>query len=310
MTNKPNRYTLVHFRILMDKITAIQSFVEVARSGSFTKAAAHLELSRLQVTRHVQDIEQWLSLRLFHRTTRKVSLTNQGEEALAYCKQILSTVLDLQSRAHNHNNELVGTIRVAAPIGLGQNLLFDAIEEFVAIHPKTHFQLVLSDRLSQLVDERVDIALRYTHEPDEQLIARKLMYINTAICASPTYLANNSPITKPQDLLQHNCLVHSGSSSWHIISEKEDEKVTVKGSIYANDMSVLLKAAIKGMGIANLPCDLANRYLEQSKLVKVNPFFSSPGQHLWAVYLSRHYQQNVVRAFIDFLAQRWQQDIL
>ena len=293
----------------MDKITAIKSFVEVARYGSFTKAAETLELSRLQVTRHVQEIEHWLNLRLFHRTTRKVSLTNQGEEALAYCNQILSTVSDLQSRAHSHNHELVGTIRVAAPIGLGQNLLFDAIEEFVAMHPNTYFQLVLSDKLSQLVDERVDIALRYTHQPDEQLIARKLMFINTVICASPDYLAGKSNITTPQDLLQHNCLLHSGSSSWHILGKNSDESVSVKGNINANDMSIIRKAAIRGMGIANLPCDLAQEYLRTKQLVKVLPNYSTPGSHLWAVYLSRNYQQNLVRAFIDFLAQRWQHDI-
>lgn len=294
----------------MDKITAIQSFVEVARCGSFTKAADNLQLGRLQVTRHVQDIEQWLSLRLFHRTTRKVSLTNQGEEALAYCTQILSTVSDLQSRAHSHNNELVGTIRIAAPIGLGQNLLFDAIEEFVAIHSSTQFQLVLSDSLSQLVDERVDIALRYTHQPDEQLIARKLMFINTVICASPNYLAGKGNITTPQDLLQHNCLLHSGSSTWHILGENSDEKISVKGNIIANDMAVVRKAAIRGMGIANLPCDLAQEYLTTKQLVKVLPNYATSGNHLWAVYLSRNYQQNLVRAFIDFLAQRWQHDIL
>lgn len=296
--------------MLMDKITAIQSFVEVARCGSFTKAADNLQLGRLQVTRHVQDIEQWLSLRLFHRTTRKVSLTNQGEEALAYCTQILSTVSDLQSRAHSHNNELVGTIRIAAPIGLGQNLLFDAIEEFVAIHSSTQFQLVLSDSLSQLVDERVDIALRYTHQPDEQLIARKLMFINTVICASPNYLAGKGNITTPQDLLQHNCLLHSGSSTWHILGENSDEKISVKGNIIANDMAVVRKAAIRGMGIANLPCDLAQEYLTTKQLVKVLPNYATSGNHLWAVYLSRNYQQNLVRAFIDFLAQRWQHDIL
>ena len=127
----------------MDRITSLQSFMEVARCSSFTKAADNIGLSRLQVTRHVQDIEQWLGLRLFHRTTRKVSLTMQGEEALGFAKQILSSVSDLQSRAHSHNHELVGTIRVATPIGLGQNMLFDAIQAFVSIHPKTHIQMVL-----------------------------------------------------------------------------------------------------------------------------------------------------------------------
>lgn len=293
----------------MDKITAIMSFVEVARCGSFTKSAEHLELSRLQVTRHVQEIEQWLSLRLFHRTTRKVSLTTQGEEALIYCQQILSTVSDLQSRAHSHNSELVGTIRVASPIGLGQHLLFDMVEQFVTLHPKTNVQLVLSDNLSQLVDERVDVALRYIAQPNEQLIARKLMYIDSVLCASSKYLANVAPLIHPHDLLKHNCLTHSNAAKWRITSSNSDEHISVKGNLQSNEMGVLLKAAIRGMGIANIPCDLANSYLQSGELIEVLPNYRSPGQNLWAVYLSRNYQQTVVRAFIDFIASKWQADV-
>ncbi|ATG79509.1 MULTISPECIES: LysR family transcriptional regulator [Pseudoalteromonas] len=294
----------------MDKITAITSFVEVARCGSFTKSAEHLNLSRLQVTRHVQEIEQWLSLRLFHRTTRKVSLTIQGEEALIYCQQILSTVSDLKSRAHSHNNELVGTIRIASPIGLGQNLLFERVEQFLQLHPKTNVQLVLSDNLSQLVDERVDVALRYIEQPDDQHIARKLMHIDGVLCASANYLAESPPLIKPQDLLNHNCLVHSSATKWRIISATNDQKVAIKGNLQSNEMGILVKASIRGMGIANIPCDLANKHLKNGELVEVLPHYYSPGHSLWAVYLSRSYQQTLVRTFIDFLALHWQQDII
>ncbi|GAC35025.1 LysR family transcriptional regulator [Paraglaciecola polaris] len=293
----------------MDRITSLQSFVEVARCGSFTKAAEHIGLSRLQVTRHVQDIEQWLALRLFHRTTRKVSLTLQGEEALEFAQHILSSVSELESRAHSHNHELVGSIRVATPIGLGQHLLFDAIEQFVAVHPKTQIQMVLSDGLSQLVDERVDIALRYIDQPHQQLIARRLMHIDNVLCASPAYIHQHASLEQPSDLLAHNCLVHSNSAQWRIVSATSDEKITVKGNIQANEMGVVLKAALRGLGVANLPCDLANRYLLSNELCQVLPNYYAPGHNLWAVYLSRDHQQNVVRAFIDFLALRWQDDV-
>lgn len=293
----------------MDKITAITSFIEVARSGSFTKAAEHLSLSRLQVTRHVQEIEQWLSLRLFHRTTRKVSLTLQGEESLIYCQQILSTVSDLQSSAHRHNNELVGTIRVASPIGLGQFLLFDMVKQFVKSHPNTNIQLLLSDNLSQLVDERVDIALRYIDQPEQQLIARKLIHIESVLCASSKYLNSTTTLSQPQDLLDHNCLVHCNAANWHLISAHNDQKVSVTGNLQSNEMGVLVKAALHGIGIANIPCDLANAHLESGELIEVLPEYYSPGHNLWAVYLSRNYQQTVVRAFIDFLAKNWQEDI-
>ncbi|MDO6837951.1 LysR substrate-binding domain-containing protein [Paraglaciecola chathamensis] len=297
----------------MDRIISLQSFVEVAHCGSFTKAAEIIGLSRLQVTRHVQDVEQWLNLRLFHRTTRKVSLTLQGEEALEFAKKILSSVADLESRAHSHNHELVGTIRVATPIGLGQNLLFDAVEEFVALHPKAQIQMVLSDGLSQLVEERVDIALRYIDQPHQQLIARRLMHIDSVLCASPDYIAKqvtqDLPLEQPSDLAAHNCLIHSSNHQWRIVSATSDEKVSVSGNIQANEMGVILKAALRGLGVANLPCDLANQYLRSQALTQVLPEYRAPGHNLWAVYLSRDHQQNVVRAFIDFLAQRWQGDV-
>ncbi|WP_158770966.1 LysR family transcriptional regulator [Paraglaciecola sp. L1A13] len=293
----------------MDKITSLKSFIEVARCSSFTKAADTIGLSRLQVTRHVQDVEQWLNLRLFHRTTRKVSLTLQGEETLVFAKQIISSVSDLESRAHSHNHELVGTIRVATPIGLGQNMLLDAIEQFVAMHPQTQIQMLLSDSLSELVDERVDIALRYVDVPHQQLIARRLLRIDSVLCASPDYIHQHFELTQPSDLLSHNCLVHNSNSQWRVMSATSDEKISVSGNIQANEMGVILKAALRGLGIANLPCDLANGYLRNKELCQVLPEYSTPGSNLWAVYLSRDHQQNVVRAFIDFLALRWQDDV-
>ncbi|WP_340678693.1 LysR family transcriptional regulator [Paraglaciecola sp.] len=294
----------------MDKLTSLLSFSEVARCGSFSKAAERLNMSRLQVSRHVQDVEKWLNLRLLHRTTRKVSLTVQGEEALVYCQKILSTVSDLESRAHSHNHELVGTIRVATPIGLGQRILLDAIEQFVLLHPKTNIQMLLSDNVAQLVDERVDVALRYIDQPHEQLIARKLLHIDSVLCASPRYVAIAKELNTPQDLLKHNCLLHSSTAQWRVVSSSSDDKIAVKGNIQANEMGVLLESALRGLGIANIPCDLGNHYLKSGELVEVLPSYYTPGHKLWAVYLSRTYQQKVVRAFIDFLALRWDQDIV
>ncbi|MDD8059018.1 LysR family transcriptional regulator [Shewanella metallivivens] len=293
----------------MDKISAMRSFVEVASCGSFTQAAEQLGLSRLQVSRHIKDLEQWLALRLLHRTTRQVSLTLQGEETLHYCQRILSEVAAMESRANSHNTELVGSIRIASPIGLGQQKLYDVVEAFCRLHPQVNIQLLLSDNLSQLVNDRVDIALRYTHQPDDSLIARRLMHIDNVICASPDYLAQHGAILAPHDLLQHNCLRHSSQQHWEVIANSQSHLLDVKGNLQANDMGVLINAALRGNGVVCLPTDLANNYLEQGELIDVLPHTSTPGKTLWAVYLSRSYQQNVVRAFIDFTANAWQDDI-
>ena len=293
----------------MDKIAAMRSFIEVANCGSFTKAAEHLDLSRLQVSRHIQEIEQWLSLRLLHRTTRSVSLTLQGEEALQYCQRVLSEVAAMESRAHSHNTELVGSIRIATPVGLGQHSLFDVVDRFIKLHPKVNIQLLMSDSFAQLVDERVDVALRYTEQPDDNLIARKLMSIDAVLCAAPSYLAQAEPLTVPNDLLSHNCLIHSSQQHWQLLKEQQSELIKPMGNLMANEMGVLVSAALRGHGIAYLPCDLANQYLASGQLQEVLPEYTAPGQTLWAVYLSRSYQQALVRAFIDFTAQQWQLDI-
>ncbi|NMH65451.1 LysR family transcriptional regulator [Shewanella salipaludis] len=293
----------------MEKITAIRSFVEVANCGSFTRAADNLALSRLQVSRHVKEIEHWLSQRLLHRTTRSVSLTLQGEEALQYCQRILAEVAAMESRAHSHNTELVGTIRIATPIGLGQHSLYEVVDAFIQLHSKVKIQLLMSDSFVQLVGERVDVALRFTEQPDDSLIARRLMAIDNVLCAAPAYLARVPDIATPEDLLAHNCLLHSSQPGWLLLKGQQHKQLRLSGNLQANDMGVLVGAALRGRGIVCLPADLANPYLADGRLVEVLPEYTAPGKSLWAVYLSRSYQQSLVRAFIDFIAGKWQQDI-
>ncbi|MBF4257644.1 LysR family transcriptional regulator [Vibrio anguillarum] len=294
----------------MDRLTAMRSFIEVANTASFTKAADNLSLSRLQVSRHVQEVEDWLKQRLLHRTTRKVSLTTAGEEALIRCEQILHQTAELETRALEQSQLLNGTIRIAAPIGLAQNMLLAVVEDFTQRHPNVLIDIVASDRLSQLVDERVDIALRFTQQPDDTLIARRLMSVGTVICASPSYLNQHPPINTPNDLTQHNCFVHMSNNKWDLVKDNEQLSVTVNGNIRANDMEILCRAALHHKGLVRLPCDLANVFIASGTLVRVLPEFHSPSSALWAVYLSRSYQTPLVRQFIDFIAQSWKNDLI
>ena len=165
----------------MDRLVAIRSFVEVANAKSFTKAAESLDISRLQVSRHVQEVENWLQQRLLHRTTRKVSLTHAGEQAFVRCQRILDEAAALELDSMCGKDALVGTIRVAAPIGFAQNLLIDRVQNFVSLHPKVVIDILASDQNSELVDERVDVALRFTDKPADNLIARRLMAIDLSL---------------------------------------------------------------------------------------------------------------------------------
>jgi DNA-binding transcriptional LysR family regulator len=293
----------------MDKLDAMRSFVEVAASGSFSKAAEQLGISRIRITRDIQELEDWLQLRLLHRTTRRVSLTSAGQDALLYCERILHQSAGLQASVRAHSEELLGEIRIASPIGLGQHLLLALIDEFCALHPKVTFHLLLSDKNAQLVDERIDIALRFTSQPEEQLIARRLMGIDSVICAAPAFLAKHGSPQQPQELSHYPCLTHLNQQEWLFSVNGEPLHVPVSGPLNANDMGVILAACVNGMGITRVTCDLANGYLRSGQLVRLLNTYVMPQKSLWAVYLSRSYQQPVVRAFIDFAAQHWAADI-
>jgi len=293
----------------MDKFDALKSFVEVAHTESFTKAAEQLDINRVLVTRQVKELEDWLNIRLLNRTTRRVSLTAPGHDVMAHCERILDEVAGLQALASSHNENLMGEIRLASPIGLAQNMLLDAVQAFCKLHPNVTIEFVVSDSHAKLVDERIDIALRFTEQPDEKLIARPLISIASAICASPNYISSNQVITEPAQLPAHNCLIHLAHNKWRFIENEALTTVKVSGNFKANDVGVLVKAALNHQGLVNLPCDIANPLLASEQLIQVLPSYALPKIPLWAVYLSRSYQRPVVRAFIDFLCIHWDDDI-
>ena len=294
----------------MDRLTAIKSFIEVASRQSFTQAAEHLSLTRLQVSRHVQEVEAWLQQRLLHRTTRKVSVTPQGQEALIFCQRILHEVSALELNVSLQNDYLTGTIRIATPIGFANNLLLTAIEKFTQIHPKLCIDILAADDINQLVEDRVDIALRFTDTPDAALIARPLMQMDSVLCAAPAYLEAQGLPTHPRDLTAHNCFVHLNQNQWSFVDKEQAFKVTVSGNIKANSLGLLIKSAVHGNGIVKVPCDLANPLIAEGKLVGILAHYTKWRYRMWAVYLSRSYQSVNVRSFIDFLVEEFSEDIL
>jgi len=294
----------------MDRLTAIKSFIEVASLQSFTQAAEQLGLSRLQVSRHVQEVEAWLEQRLLHRTTRKVSLTPQGQESLIFCQRILNEVSALELSVYSKNEYLTGTIRIAAPIGFSNNLLLTAVEKFSKVHPKLCIDILASDDNNELVEDRVDIALRFTDNPDESLIARPLMQLESVLCASPDYLTAQGTPVSPTDLVDHNCFIHLNQNEWSFIDAQQVKKVSVSGNLKANSLDLLINSAVRGNGIVRAPCDLANPLIAQGRLTAILTPYTHWRYRMWAVYLSRSYQSVNVRSFIDFLVEEFSDDIV
>ena len=293
----------------MDRIIAMKSFVEVASQQSFTKAASTLALSRLQVSRHVQEIESWLQQRLLHRTTRQVSLTPAGQEALNYCQRILNEVCALEFNAQAQSEEISGCIRIAAPINFANTLLLDAVEKFTRLHSQISIDIIASDNINALVEARIDIALRFTEQPDDTLIARKLINLESVLCASASYIERCGQPLHPKQLTEHNCFVHLDQNIWSFVEKENHFQVEVSGNIKANSLSILKKAAVNGNGIVRLPCDLANPLIQSQQLQAILTDFTQWRYAMWAVYLSRSYQSPKVRIFIDFLVAEFKDDI-
>ncbi|WP_312238889.1 LysR family transcriptional regulator [Stenotrophomonas sp.] len=291
----------------MDRMTAMNVFVEVVERGSLTAAAEALEMSRAMVTRYLAEVERWLGARLLHRTTRRISLTAPGEAALLRFRQMLAIGDELHGELATDNPEPHGLIRVTASVSFGQIHLAAAVADFVKRHPLTRVELLLVDRVVNLVEERVDIAVRISRAIDPSLIARWLAPCRSVLCAAPSYLAERGTPTTADQLAGHNCLTHHyvGKSVWHLQRDGRAIAVAVGGNISANEASLLLEAVRAGAGIAMLPTYQIAPLLRSGELIEVLPDYDVEGLGIHAVYASRRQLPTIMRSFLDFLVERF-----
>ncbi len=290
----------------MDRLKAMQVFVEVADRGSLSAAAVHLDMSRAMVSRYLAEMEQWVGVRLLHRTTRRLSLTPAGAETLPRCRQMLDMVGDLHSAVATPEDTPRGLLRITTSMSFGARHLAPAVTDYVKRHPGTSVDLMLVERAVNLVEERVDLAVRITNDLDPNLIARKLAVCRSVVCASPEYLAREGVPARVEDLSLRNCLTHSyfGKSLWRFERDGEPVDVPVGGSISANEVSVLCSAAVEGAGIAMLPTYYAAEYIASGKLQVILPQCKPQELGIYGVYASRRQPPLILRSMMDYLAER------
>ena len=292
----------------MDRLTAMRVFVEVATSGSFSATADRLEMSRAMVTRYVGEMEQWLQARLLQRTTRSVTLTDAGELALRRCQQMLALTQDLEEEtATTTEGELRGQLRITCSVSFAYAQMGAAIADFLAQHPQLKIDLDASEGSLNLVERRIDLAIRISAEPDPLLIGRPLARCDSALVASPAYLAANGTPQEPADLTRHRCLSYAnfGKSVWQLTRGDEVARVGVTSPFSANEATTLMRAALAGGGIALQPTYLVNPYLHSGELQAVLPAWSLPVMTIHALYTSRRHLSPAVRALLDFLVLRF-----
>ncbi|MFU2511690.1 MAG: LysR family transcriptional regulator [Pseudoalteromonas prydzensis] len=287
----------------MDKLTAARVFVDVAYSGSFTATAERLEMSRPMVTRNIESVEAWLNTRLLHRTTRKVTLTSAGAACLPEIEQWLAQANSLVLQTQNQH-ELSGQIRVATSMSLGYAQLVKVFTEFMKRHPKVHIDIDLQDSTTDLIAQRIDLAIRIAANPDPSLIGKPIAVCDSILVASPRYLSDYPPITEPKQLTTHQCLGYKNFDRhvWHLRKQAQFQSVDVKCKLTANEATTLLYAAVHDGGIAVQPNYLADPFISDGRLQQVLPEWTLNPMKIYVLYPSRKHLSATVRALIDTLS--------
>ena len=291
----------------MDRFEEMRVFAAVVDVGSFVGASDALEMSKAAVSRHVAELESRLGVRLLHRTTRKLSLTPEGEVFHARCRDLLSGVDEAEAEITSKSGEASGLLRINVPFSFGLLHLAPLWVEFMAQHPKVTLDVTLADRVVDLVEEGFDMAVRIARLPNSSLVSRQLTSTRLVLCASPAYLEARGVPTHPSDLASHDVLAYSLFSmgeQWAFTGPAGGpDVVSVKVSprLRTNSGDTCRVAALRDQGILLQPSFLVGPDLLAGTLVEVMPAWRSIELGVYAVYPSRKFVSPKVRLMIEFL---------
>lgn len=295
---------------MLDRLTGLEVFAKVAATGSFSAAGRALGLSQTMVTKHIAALEAHLGVKLFHRTTRKLSITDAGRNYLESAERILADVEAADSAVAADRIEAKGLLRLSAPVSFGARQIAPLLPEFAQRFPEVSVELGLNDRLVDLAEEGWDLAIRIGSLADSSLIARRIAPCRTVLCASPAYLkARGTPRTLA-NLADHNCLGYTlsrlaGADRW-AFGTRGDVSVNVAGNLRANNGDALLAAAVAGQGVIYQPTFVAADALRAGTLVAITLDHAAiEFAGIYAVYPPDRHPPAKLRAFIDFIAARF-----
>lgn len=294
----------------MDRFLEMRTFVQVVDAGSFIGAAEPLEMSKAAVSRYVGDLESRLGVRLLNRTTRKLSLTEEGELFYVRCKELLSGVDAAESEITSRTGEAIGLLRVSAPVSFGILHLSDVWAEFKSRNNKVTFDVTLSDRVVDIVEDGFDLAVRISRLQSSSLISRKLASTRMVACASPQYLARRGRPEHPAELSAHSIIAYSHwttQDEWEFNGPEGTVSVRTTPCIRTNSGDTCRAGALAHEGIILQPTFLIGRDLEDGTLVELFPEYRAMELGIYAVYSSRKHIAPKVRLLIDFLAERFEQ---
>lgn len=288
----------------MDKFQEMRTFVGVVDAGSFVGAAEALEMSKPAVSRYVGELEARLGVRLLHRTTRKLSLTEEGAVFYARCQELLAGVDEAEAEITSRTGEASGSIKVNAPVTFGILHLASLWGEFTAKHPKVTLDITLADRVVDMVEEGFDLAIRIARLPSSSLISRKLSATRMVLCASPAYLRKAGKPKHPSQLAEHKVLAYSywpTRDEWEFIGPLGAVTVKTSPGIRTNNGDTCRAGALRHQGIVLQPTFLVGDDLRSGALVELLPQYRAIELGIYAMYPTRKHVSPKVRLMIDFL---------
>jgi DNA-binding transcriptional LysR family regulator len=289
----------------------MQVFAQVVEAGSFAKAAQRLALSTSAASRHVAELETHLQTRLLNRTTRRVSLTESGRAFYERTVQFLADLAEAEQEASSAAAVPRGTIRLTTSLNFGVRHVAPAIAAFLAQHREVRFDISLSDRVVDLVEEGFDLAIRIGAPGADNLVARKLGETRLVPCASPGYLAEHGAPKSPEDLANHDCFTYEYVSPRHLWRFRDrsgvERTVRVSGRLHSNNGDLLAEVAANGAGIVFEPAFIVGPEVRAGRLVPLLQDFEPPPVPIYALYPSRKHLSAKVRRFVEFLVERFSQ---
>ncbi len=293
----------------MDKLVSMRVFSTVAKSGSFSDAAKKLSISKAMASKHVQNLENSLGVRLFNRTTRKLNLTDVGNAYFKKVDDILAEIDETELSISQLNSEPKGKLKIMAQPSFGAFHLTRALSIYQKKYPDVTTEIELSNRSPDLVEDGIDIALYVGELDDSSFVARKIASARRVVCASPEYLKQNGTPEKPEDLSQYNCLVYAprtAVSEWELINQNEKIKVKISGDIQCNDGDALRIAAIQGCGIVQLPTYMVGLDIQAGRLNALLEDYEPEKLPVYAIYNHRKYLSAKIQTFIEFIYELYQ----
>ncbi|GGH66764.1 LysR family transcriptional regulator [Comamonas phosphati] len=281
-------------------------FTSVVDTGSFVAAAAELAMSKASVSRYMSDLEARLGVRLMRRTTRKLSLTDEGAVFLARCREILAGIDESEAEISTRAVSASGLLKVSVPVSFGLKHLAPLWSDFLAAHPGLSLDVHLEDRVVDLVGEGFDIAIRIARLPDSSLVSRKIATTRLIVCAAPEYLRRRGTPQHPSELAQHDVIGYSLLSmgdQWNFTGAEGPVSVRVRPRFWTNNGNTSVAAAVRGAGIDLQPTFLIEQELSSGQLIEILPRYRSLELGIYAVYPTRKFVLPKVRAWLDFVAK-------